>query len=435
MDDDSILQLVGLGISLFLTACFSAVEALFERLSKDEIINAIEQGGKKADRVTTWLKNPRRYVITLVVAKSGLLVTAVVCMLQLIPPLMGNTVPMRLLAWVGAILMVVLFAEIIPRNYIRGSNDSSLVVAVYFLQMAYLVLFLVVKPLDWLGRVGTRLLGRPLASEEHPLVSLEDLDALVKLGDSEEIFEQEERDMIDRILELPDTVAREIMIPRTDMVCLEINTPMEGVLEVAIESRHSRLPIYDGGIDNIIGILHVKDMLEWWQRGKPILLREMIKIKNRPPFFVPMSKKVNELFQELRRHKQHLAILVDEYGGTAGMVTLEDIIEEIVGDIRDEYDTEEEWLVKENECVYRVDARMDLQDLAEYLETPLDSESVDTIGGFIVELLGEVPTSEHEPIEYRDLTFTILESDERRILRMRIHKNKSGPVFAKSEVS
>jgi putative hemolysin len=264
-----------------------------------------------------------------------------------------------------------------------------------------------------------RILGGTVQPEQDTLVSPEVLDALDKVGDSQEILKADEREMISRIFDLPDKIAREIMIPRTDdMVCLEVSTPRDEVLKTAIESRHSRIPVYQETVDRIIGILYVKELLDYWAEGKPIDLQALI--ADRTPFFTPESKKIWELFQDLRANKQHMAIVVDEYGGTAGLVTLEDIIEEVVGEIQDEYDfDEQEECVQLSENLYSIDARMNLDELNERLGTQIESESVDTIGGFVVNHLGKVPEQESQ-FSYQGIEFTILEADERRIHRIQI---------------
>jgi CBS domain containing-hemolysin-like protein len=269
-----------------------------------------------------------------------------------------------------------------------------------------------------LGYFGVRILGGKVQTEQDSIVSPEELETVVNVGDSQEILEAEEREMISRILDLPDIVAREIIIPRTDMVCLEVSTSEEEVLRTAIGSRHSRIPVYEETIDYIIGILNVKDMLDYWAEGKAIDLRALV--TDRPPFFTPESKKISNLFRDLRANKQHMAIVVDEYGGTAGVVTLEDIIEEIVGEIQDEYDSDEqEECLPLGENVYSVDARMSIDNLNEQLGTQIQSENVDTVGGFVVDYFGKVP-EQGDRFSYQGMEFTVLEADERRVHRIQI---------------
>lgn len=398
-----------------LTALFSAAEALLNRLTREDILNIAETGGTGYETLTSLLRKPRRYFATIITAKSIL----VVALVSLVVSLFGlDDLRSRLAAGCVAAVLIIVVTELIPKNYIQGSSENSTIHALRILRVIYWVLYIVVTPLILLGNVGVRILGGKVQPQEDSVVPPEVIEALDNVGDSQEILEAEEREMISRILDLPDKVAREIMNARTDMVCLEVSTPKEEVLRTAIESRHSRIPVYEETVDQIIGVLHVKDMLDYWEEGREIDLRELI--AERTPFFTPESKKISDLFQDLRANKQQMALVVDEYGGIAGLVTLEDIVEEIVGEIQDEYDADEQ-----EECIllsantYSVDARMNIDDLNEQLNIQLEAENVDTIGGFVVDFLGRVPEMGYQ-FSYQGLDFTILESDERRIHRLRI---------------
>ena len=417
MDDiDTIFKLVCLFALFILAAFFSAAETLLNRLTRNEILNIAEAGGKRYEILASLLRDSRRYSATIIIAKSGLIVSIVVIFMSMV-----NVGPPRIRSVIGAILaaiVIVVITELIPKNYVRGSSENSTIHALRFLRVAYWVLYFVIKPLTLLGYFGVRILGGKVESEQDNIVSPEELETVVNVGDSQEILEAEEREMISRILDLPDIVAREIIIPRTDMVCLEVSTSEEEVLRTAIGSRHSRIPVYEETIDYIIGILNVKDMLDYWAEGKPIDLKGLV--TDRPPFFTPESKKISELFRDLRANKQHMAIVVDEYGGTAGVVTLEDIIEEIVGEIQDEYDSDElDECIPLGENLYSVDTRMSIDNLNEQLGTQLESENVDTIGGFVVDYFGKVPAQGDE-LSHQGIEFTVLEADERRVHRVQI---------------
>lgn len=417
MDDiDTIFKLVCLFALFILAAFFSAAETLLNRLTRNEILNIAEAGGKRYEILASLLRDSRRYSATIIIAKSGLIVSIVVIFMSMV-----NVGPPRIRSVIGAILaaiVIVVITELIPKNYVRGSSENSTIHALRFLRVAYWVLYFVIKPLTLLGYFGVRILGGKVESEQDNIVSPEELETVVNVGDSQEILEAEEREMISRILDLPDIVAREIIIPRTDMVCLEVSTSEEEVLRTAIGSRHSRIPVYEETIDYIIGILNVKDMLDYWAEGKPIDLKGLV--TDRPPFFTPESKKISELFRDLRANKQHMAIVVDEYGGTAGVVTLEDIIEEIVGEIQDEYDSDElDECIPLGENLYSVDTRMSIDNLNEQLGTQLESENVDTIGGFVVDYFGKVPAQGDE-LSHQGIVFTVLEADERRVHRIQI---------------
>ena len=415
-DIDSILKLVGLFTLFILAALFSAAETLLTRLTRNDILNIAEAGGKRYEILASLLRDSRRYSATIIIAKSGLIVSIVVIFMSMV-----NIGPPRIRSIIGAILAavaIVVITEFIPKNYVRGSSENSTIHALRFLRVTYWVLYFVIKPLSLLGYFGVRILGGKVQTDQDNIVSPEELETVVNVGDSQEILEAEEREMISRILDLPDIVAREIIIPRTDMVCLEVSTSEEEVLQTAIGSKHSRIPVYEETIDYIIGILNVKDMLDYWAEGKPIDLTVLV--TDRPPFFTPESKKISDLFRDLRANKQHMAIVVDEYGGTAGVVTLEDIIEEIVGEIQDEYDSDElEECLSLGENVYSVDTRMSIDNLNEQLGTQIESENVDTIGGFVVDYFGKVP-AQGDGFSYQGMEFTVLEADERRVHRIQI---------------
>ena len=415
-DINSILKLVGLFALFFLAALFSAAETLLARLTRNDILNIAEAGGKRYEILASLLRDSRRYSSTIIIAKSGLIVSIVVIFMSLV-----NIGPPGIKNITGAILAavtIVVITELIPKNYVRGSSENSTIHALRFLRVAYWLLYFVIKPLTLLGYFGVRILGGKDRTEQDNIVTPEELETVVNVGDSQEILDADEREMISRILDLPDIVAREIIIPRTDMVCLEVSTSEKDVLQTAIGSRHSRIPVYEDTIDHIVGVLNVKDMLDYWAEGKPIDLRVLV--KDRPPFFTPESKKISELFRDLRANKQHMAIVVDEYGGTAGVVTLEDIIEEIVGEIQDEYDSDElEECHSLGENVYSVDARMSIDNLNEQLGTQIESENVDTIGGFVVDYFGKVP-AQGDRFSYQRMEFTVLQADERRVHRIQI---------------
>ena len=416
MDDLHIVtRLVLLGVLLILNALFSAAEALLARLTKSDILGFAEEGGKRYEVLTSLLRHPRRYSLTIITVKILLIVASVV----LFTTFWNN----RVLSGGLAALCLVVFTELFPKNYVQNSPSGTTIHALRALRVVYWGGFLILTPLNFLVNLIVRIFGGKITSAQDSLVSPEVLETLDNVADIQEILEPDDREMISRILDLPDKVAREIMVARTDVVCLDVETSADEVLQTTIACRHTRIPIYEETIDNIIGILHVKDMLDCWADDKPINLRELI--VGRTPFFTPESKKISELFRELREHKQHISIVVDEYGGTAGIITLENIIEEIVGEIHDEDEADEQdAFIQIDTNTYSVDARLNLAELNEKLETELEAENIDTIGGFVVDHMGRVPEVD-AIFTYRGIEFTILEADERRIHRIQIQMPKN----------
>ena len=395
-----------------LNALFSAAEALLAGLTRTDILKFAEEGGKRYEVLTSLLHHPRRYSLTIITAKTILIVAGVTVFMTF----WESRYPVANAAL--SVACFVVFTELFPKNYVQGSTGGATIRVISVLRVVYWGGFIVLIPLNFLANLIVRVFGGKVTPVQDSLVSPEVLETLDNVADSQEILEPDDREMISRILDLPDKVVREIMVARTDMVCLEVTTPADEVLHTTIACRHTRIPIYEETIDRIVGILHVKDMLASWEQGEPIDLRSLI--VDRGPFFTPESKNISELFRELRSHKQHIAIVVDEYGGTAGIVTLENIIEEIVGEIHDEDEIDEQAdYIQTAKNRYSVDARLNLVDLNERLGTELEAENIDTIGGFIVDHLGRVPERGTDFI-YRGIHFTIFEADERRIHRIHI---------------
>ena len=250
-------------------------------------------------------------------------------------------------------------------------------------------------------------------------VTEDDLKSLVEAGQQEGVFEQGERKMIFSIFRLGDTLVREIMVPRIDVIALDAETPLREAVDIFLESGHSRVPVYQESVDDILGMLYAKDLLRVWHEG-----RDQISLSSllRPPYFVPEAKKVDELLAELQSERVHIAIVVDEYGGVAGLVTLEDIVEEIVGEIMDEYDQSEEvpyQIVADNDYIFL--GRVDLDDFNEILGCELPKDEADTLGGLIYSRIGRVPNG-GESIQIDGLQLTVELVTGRRIRKVRAQR-------------
>ena len=235
---------------------------------------------------------------------------------------------------------------------------------------------------------------------------------------AEDVNEQR-RGMLQGVDDLAETVVKEVMIPRIDVDFLSIDTEYSELLEKVVESGHSRFPIYDGSIDNVVGILYLKDMLRLIARGKEVKVSEII----RKPFFVPESKRIDSLLMEFKRKHVHIAVAIDEYGGTSGIVCMEDIIEEIVGDIQDEFDNEREDITKLGEGMWLCDSRVDLEDLASVLDEEMPIKDFDTLGGFVFDLFGKIPIK-FEKATWKDYDFIIHDVEGHKVNTIKIIKHK-----------
>jgi CBS domain containing-hemolysin-like protein len=229
--------------------------------------------------------------------------------------------------------------------------------------------------------------------------------------------------MIRAIFTLRDTIVREIMVPRTDMASVSSDATVREVLATIVECGHSRIPVWDGTLDNIVGLIYAKDFLKYWgMDDSGVVLRKVM----RTPYFVPETKKLEELLHDFKKKRIHIAIVIDEYGGTSGLVTIEDLLEQIVGDIQDEYDLEEEWLVEEDDGSVMVDARLPIEELEEYFSIEIERDKFDTVGGLIFHLTGRIPRIGEE-VESGTIRLAVLAADERKISKVRITKLTEKP--------
>lgn len=264
----------------------------------------------------------------------------------------------------------------------------------------------------WLKRKILAWLGE--APPQNTADLEKDIQELEQLG----VLGEQEGAMIESLLEFGETMAREVMVPRTEVQALAEEAPISEVLALVVECGHSRLPVYSDSIDNIIGVLHVKDMLPHWGRNG-VELKSLL----RPAMFVPATKLITDLMAEMKAKHSHMAVVVDEYGGTAGILTIEDIIEEIVGEIQDEHDDEAPQLVRISGDEVLVDARLDVDEIGEFFDLELPKDGYDTIGGFVIAQAGAVPQA-GQAVQFDGLTLTVEEADERRISRIRIVRDR-----------
>lgn len=381
------------------------------RVARGEIRRMVEQGNRSARLVDRILADKGRWIVTSAVLRVASLLAVGAAGSALIWGLERTAwqVVAAVALWLGlatAHLGARLWAQ-------RNPAKTSLWMAP-FMRAAMFVL----TPVTVLMRGASDAVEDAVVSEEDTILILDDGVRLVAPSDSEEAeIEASEKEMITSILEMDETVVAELMVPRMEIVALDVDAKLSEALDVIIEAGHSRIPVYEESVDQIIGILYAKDLLKCFREDRSeVPLREMV----RNAYFVPLSKNVKNLLAEMRKHRVHIAIVVDEYGGTAGLVTIEDILEEIVGEIQDEYDDAEEILVHpEGADGYLIQGKLDTYSLAKLADLDLEDEDADTAGGLVLGLLGHVPEP-GESIELQGWRFTVLSVDGRRIETIRI---------------
>jgi CBS domain containing-hemolysin-like protein len=316
---------------------------------------------------------------------------------------------------VGAIVGVLLLQALLARTLALWRPRQTLRGTAILVRAAYLSLYPVVVPLQRL--LQTIDANRHLSDEEREEEQEEEVEALIEVGERTGLLEAEEGKMMRGIVDLDETLVREIMTPRTAIVALEAQTIVEDARRTLLEAAHSRLPVYAGSIDNVIGVLHSRDLFQAWESKED---QQLIRRFLRPAVFVPETLSAGDLLTEMRQ-KTQVALVVDEYGGIAGLVTLEDVLEEIVGEIRDEHDNEEELIHAEAAGTWVVDAVAHVDELEPLFDVAFEGRDFDTVGGLVVSGFGRVPRV-GENLNTHGLHIEVLQADNRRVLRVRIRR-------------
>ena len=317
-------------------------------------------------------------------------------------------------------LVILIFSEVSPKVF--AVKQAFRFASRVSLPLTWVVR--VLSPISFLFERATRGVSFVLGIQrEASFVDEEEFKTLFKVGEEKGALDRREREMIHSIFEFRDTTVKEVMVPRIDMVCVEKNTPIQDILTLVKEKGHSRIPVYNEKVDNISGILFVKDLLPY-MRGK----KEVPELLNlvRKAYFVPESKMIDELLREFQKERNHMAIVVDEYGGTAGLITLEDVIEEIVGEIQDEYDKETSLVQQVEENTWLVDGKINIEDLNESLGLSIPTEEdYESLGGFIFSQIGRIP-QEKEEVHYQNLHLIVEKVQRQRIKKVRVVREADG---------
>ncbi len=398
---------------LCLSALFSAGEFAFFSVSRSELE---EENDRRADLALKMLSAPQELMIKLLVSSSFCNVLVALFALRIAwrayPEGVGHLVAATISLLVVAIMIAIL-TRLLPRIYVAHDPVSAVVAVTRPVYVLFLPLYPFVKGVYLLTQ-GLFLAG---AQAREMMLKAGQLRAIAKAESEGGAIGSDEQEMINGIFEMRDTIAREVMVPRIDMVCAEATTTVDEAMKVISEGGHSRIPVYDKTVDNIIGVLHARDLMDVIAGGG---VNSPIRGILRDAYFIPESMKVDSLLKELRRRKTHMAIVVDEFGGVVGLVTLEDVLEEIVGEIYDEYEEEEKLVQVVGKDEVLVDGKTHIEELNEILGTDFTKEEdYDTIAGYLYNLLGKVP-SQGDEFEADGLRFVVDRVAGQRIERVRI---------------
>lgn len=429
-----LIQILVLVILIGLNAFFAASEIAFISLNDNKIEKQAKEGNKKAKQIQKMLENPSKFLSTIQIGITlvGFLSSAFAsdAFANMLAPILNDLIPIGIGVWksISIILITIIlsfftiiFGELVPKRLAMKNYEKIAFGTIGIIRAISVLTSPFVKFLTATTNAISKLFG--VSENDEEIVTEEEIKMMVDQGEENGTIEEEEKELINNVFEFNDITVSEIMTHRTDMFAVDINMSPEELLEEIIKDdcKHSRIPVYDETIDEIKGVLYVKDIIK-------NINKKTFKIKNimKEAYFVSQNKLINELFKELQKNKKHIAIIVDEYGGTAGLITMEDILEEIVGDIFDEYDEIEEEYEKIDDKTYILSGSMPIYDVNKLLEANIPEGDYDTLSGYLQEELGRIPTEEENPvIETDELIFKIEEYEDKRILKVKVYKNEN----------
>lgn len=428
LDGEAWLQLIVMLVSLFLCTFASAAETALTSISRIKLKNLVEEGDQQAAKIEQLLAEPNVFLSTILVVNSVAVIVA--SSMATVLALRFSADWGELISTVLISLVVLIFCEITPKTAAVQNPLRWARALVGPVRGTAWVLSPIVGALGVITSVFVRMMGGQI-KHRGPFITEEELRLLVTVGEEEGVLEEEETEMIRSIFEFADTTAREVMVPRIDMVTLSSIATVTEAVDVALQGGFSRIPVYEEsvGVDEIIGILYTKDMLRQMRENHDSLpIRGLV----RPAYFVPETKKLDDLLREICQNRIHMVMVVDEYGSIAGLVTIEDLVEEIVGDIKDEYDREENLYEKINDNEYVFDAKISIYDFNELMEMHLDDTDYETLGGFVYAQLDKIP-SPGDTIIYERMTFTVLATRGRRITKIRVLRKQEQAVTQQTD--
>lgn len=425
-------QIIVLFILIALNAFFAATEIAFISLNDAKIEKQVKEGNKKAQQISKMLKNPSKFLATIQIGitLAGFLSSAFAsdAFADKLAPVINNLIPAISVETWRAISIVIItiilsyftlvFGELVPKRIAMKNHEKLANYTIGIVRFISIVTAPFVKLLTLSTNIVSKIFGVTETDEE--VVTEEEIRIMVDVGEEKGSIEEEEKELINNVFEFNDKTAGEIMTHRKDIFGIEINEDIDKMLDKLDEYKYSRIPVYKETIDEIEGILYIKDILKYLKDNKKVKIKSLM----REPYFVSQSKMINELFRELQKNKKQMAIVVDEYGGTAGIVTMEDILEELVGNIFDEYDDVEQEYEKIDDNTYMIRGSVSIHNLKKILDIDIEDGEYDTLSGYLTEKLGRIPEEEENPIvETKDVTYKIEEYEDKRIIWVKACKN------------
>jgi len=425
------IEAIGIVFLISLVGFFSASEVAVLSTRKSRVQELADEGNRKAALVLAFQNNPEQFLATIHVGvifsltlASGL--AGILGFQHLVPAIQASET--RWISegssWIslGIIVisigfLVVVFGELVPKSLALRFSEPVALRVVSPLQVFAAIFRYPVKLLTFASNIFLAPF-KDSTSFSESRISEEEFKLMLEEGTKTGVIDKTEHELIESVFEFTDTTAKEVMIPRPDVVALSIDTPREKIVKIVLEEGYSRMPVYKGTIDTIIGVVYTKDLLGLLEYRDLIVLQDVI----RPAYFIPETKKISQLMRELQQQKLHMAVVVDEFGGTEGIVTMEDILEEIVGEIHDEYDEELKDVESSADGSFLVNARMSVRDFNERFHADVpENDEYETLSGFLNKLSGRIPEL-NEELSHKNLLFAIVKKSHRRIRLVKVKK-------------
>jgi putative hemolysin len=413
-----VLNLILFGIALFFAALFAFLETAFTALRLFKLKELALSVAKYKSLFESWEKNPQRILITILIANNFAHVLASVLITNIMEHFLGSALGLAV-GVAMATIMILVFGEIIPKSFAKTHHERLFGSFLWLINFLYRFEYPFVTVLLRIADFFFSRLGGHHVLEKQDVISEKEIEFLIDYSDEKGIMESEKTEMLQNIFSLGQTVVREIMIPKADMVLVNVNATLEQTMETFFKSRYSRVPVFDGTDDNIIGIVHQKDIFDLLYRSQNKTLKELV----RPVLFVPETQKINQLLSDFLKKRVHMAIIIDEYGSVAGLVTLEDIIEEIVGEIVDEHEKITSEIVKLERGGWIIDAGVGLEKIEDLLGIKIAAENSVTLGGLLAEKLQHLP-KKGERVLYEGYCFQVQQASARRVFQVLVFANK-----------
>ena len=437
-----LIQILVLVILILLNAYFAATEIAFISLNDSKVERDAKDGNKKAKQILKMLKSPSKFLATIQIGitLAGFLSSAFAsdAFADKLAPILNSWMPFISLDVWRAISIVIItiilsfftlvFGELVPKRLAMKYYEKISYVTIGVIRGISVITAPFVKLLTVSTNMVSKIFGVGEAEEE--VVTEEEIKMMIDEGEEKGTIERGEKMLLNNVFEFNDIIVSEIMTPRTEMFAIDINDNLEELLDKIDEFKYSRIPVYDEDIDDIKGILFVKDILKPLKEHKKINIKAIM----REPYFIPESKDIDELFKEMQQNKVQMAIAIDEYGGTAGLITMEDIIEELVGNIFDEYDEEEIDAKKIDDNTYILSGTTTSYELKKIFNVEIPEGDYETLSGYLIDKLGRIPDDdEHPVIEDEKLTYKVEEIEDKRIKYVKVCRNMNEETEEKEE--